>query len=139
MNRKTPWIAAALLIAATQTQAQTQTQTQTNPIDQLLQQYRAEGASAFDPAAGEALWTQTFQTKGGARSCVDCHNHDLTRPGRHIRTRKAIKPMAPSVNGKRLSQVKKMKKWFKRNCKWTLGRECSAQEKGNLLVWLRNR
>ena len=45
--------------------------------------------------------------------------------------------MAPSVNAARLSSRKQIEKWFKRNCKWTLGRECSAQEKGDLLAYLK--
>ena len=44
--------------------------------------------------------------------------------------------MARSVNPERLTEVKKLNKWFLRNCKWTYGRECTAQEKGDILVWL---
>ncbi|MFK5970948.1 MAG: DUF1924 domain-containing protein [Candidatus Marithrix sp.] len=29
-----------------------------------------------------------------------------------------------------------IRKWFKRNCKWTLGRECNAQEKGDILKFI---
>lgn len=45
--------------------------------------------------------------------------------------------MAPSVNPMRLTDIDDMKKWLLRNCKSTLGRECTAQEKGNVLTWLR--
>ncbi|MEA3244387.1 MAG: DUF1924 domain-containing protein, partial [Pseudomonadota bacterium] len=31
---------------------------------------------------------------------------------------------------------KKIEKWFKRNCKWTLGRECTAQEKADFLAYI---
>ena len=44
--------------------------------------------------------------------------------------------MAPSVNPKRLTDRSKIEKWFKRNCKWTLGRECTPQEKGDILTFL---
>ncbi|MEG7525318.1 MAG: DUF1924 domain-containing protein [Chromatiales bacterium] len=54
----------------------------------------------------------------------------------HIRTGKVIEPLAPSVNPKRFTDQRKVEKWFIRNCKWTLGRECSSQEKGDLLVYL---
>jgi len=47
-------------------------------------------------------------------------------------------PMAPCVNPKRLTERRQAEKWFKRNCKWTLGRACTAQEKGDLLSFLRN-
>ena len=52
------------------------------------------------------------------------------------RAGKVIDPMAPSVNSKRLTDAKKINKWLLRNCKWTFGRECTAQEKGNVLLWL---
>jgi len=42
--------------------------------------------------------------------------------------------MSPSVNPDRLTDSKKVNKWFKRNCKWTLGRECTAQEKSNFFL-----
>lgn len=44
--------------------------------------------------------------------------------------------MAVSVNSERLSDAKKVKKWFRRNCKWTFGRECSAQEQADIFAWL---
>jgi hypothetical protein len=31
-----------------------------------------------------------------------------------------------------------IEKWLRRNCNWTLGRECSAREKGDLLSFLRS-
>ena len=43
--------------------------------------------------------------------------------------------MAPSVNPKRFTDLKKVEKWFRRNCKWTWGRECNAQEKADILQW----
>ena len=67
----------------------------------------------------------------GERSCTTCHGTDQAKPGRHQRTGKVIESMAPSVNPQRLTDVAKIEKWFVRNCKWTLGRECSAQEKGD--------
>jgi hypothetical protein len=72
------------------------------------------------------------------RSCTSCHAADPRLAGKHQRTGKVIEPMAPSVNAERLSEVKKIRKWFYRNCKWTLGRECTAQEKADFLVWLRD-
>ncbi|MCK5721690.1 MAG: DUF1924 domain-containing protein, partial [Gammaproteobacteria bacterium] len=43
----------------------------------------------------------------------------------------------PSVNQASLSKVKKIKKWFKRNCKWTTGKECSAQVKADILAFIK--
>jgi len=47
-----------------------------------------------------------------------------------------IDPMALSVNPERYTDPDKIEKWFLRNCKWTLGRECTAQEKGDVLTYL---
>lgn len=105
-------------------------------VDTLQSRYRAQGAGPFDAAAGERLWNRKFTAQGQARSCAACHGSDLRQSGKHVRTGKAIEPMAPSVNPQRLSDVRKMEKWLYRNCKWTLGRTCSAQEKGDVLSFL---
>jgi hypothetical protein len=104
-------------------------------VDELLARYQAAGAQEPDTARGGQLWQQ----KHGDRSCTTCHGMDLKQPGKHQRTGKTIQPMAPSVNPQRLTKARKVEKWFLRNCKWTLGRECSAQEKANILVWLSTR
>jgi hypothetical protein len=111
------------------------------PVDELLQEYRAQGAKDFSAAAGEKLWQQNFKApKGGEdRRCALCHTNDLRAGGKHAVTGKAIKPMAPSVNPERLADKSKVEKWFERNCKWTLGRACTPQEKGDVLVMIRGK
>lgn len=104
-------------------------------INNLLQDYAIQGANTADAEQGKQLWQKTFN-RNGERSCASCHTNDLTQNGKHIKTRKNIKPMSPSVNPERLTNSKKVNKWFKRNCKWTLGRECTAQEKTNFLVYI---
>ena len=42
--------------------------------------------------------------------------------------------MAVSVNPKRLSDPAKVEKWFGRNCRWTLGRDCTPQEKADFVA-----
>ncbi len=113
---------------------------QADPVSELEAEYHAQGAGNFSAAAGEALWNKTFvdAKKGDKRSCTTCHTTDLKQSGKHARTGKVIEPMAPSVNPKRFTEVKKIKKWFVRNCKWTLGRECTAQEKGDVLAFVKN-
>ncbi|MEJ1355303.1 MAG: DUF1924 domain-containing protein [Candidatus Sedimenticola sp. (ex Thyasira tokunagai)] len=112
---------------------------QADAVAQLESDYFAVGAKEFNAARGEALWNKIFTDKksGKARSCGTCHGDNLTQAGKHARTKKLIKPMAPSTNPKRLTKVKKVEKWFKRNCKWTVGRECTVQEKGDLLAFLK--
>ncbi|BBB27077.1 DUF1924 domain-containing protein [Amphritea japonica] len=104
-----------------------------NITDQKLDQYRVQGVESFSPEAGLELW----RSDNNGRSCTQCHGANPTEVGKHAKTGKVIKPMAPSINPKRLTDSKKIDKWFLRNCKWTLKRECTAQEKGDFLVWLR--
>lgn len=104
-------------------------------VNNLLKNYAAQGADTANAEQGKQLWGKTFNTNG-ERSCASCHTNDLTQNGKHIKTNKHIKPMSPSVNTERLTDEKKVSKWFKRNCKWTLGRECTAQEKSNILVYI---
>ena len=109
-------------------------------VDDLLSEFSAKGAGPFSAMAGKAFWTREFASKDGSkRACTSCHTSDPKKPGQHAKTGKAIEPMAPSANAKRLTERRQVEKWFKRNCKWTLGRECTAQEKGDLLSFLRTK
>jgi hypothetical protein len=110
-------------------------------VDDLLKQFVAQGAANFSAAEGEQFWDRpvTDAKTGEVRRCSVCHTTDLRRSGKHATTGKVIEPMAPSVNPKRLTDMKDIEKWLVRNCKWTLGRECTPQEKGNVLVMIRGR
>ncbi len=108
--------------------------------DQLLQQYRAQGAGPFSQQAGRVIWygTHISDQVPRRRSCTDCHGQNLTDSGTHLSTGKTIAPISPQINSGRLTQSKKISKWLLRNCKWTLGRECSVQERGDLLTFLQD-
>lgn len=109
----------------------------TPATDALFQRYSSEGAKSFSAETGKSLWTGKQVGNGGKEhACTDCHGLDLTVDGKHAKTQKPIKPMAASANSGRYTQEKKVEKWFKRNCKWTWGRECTAQEKGDILTYL---
>jgi len=101
--------------------------------EEILNSYRSESGIKLTQVEGDRLWQ--FSGKDG-RICADCHGANLQQPGKHVRTGKKIEPLAPSINGKRFTDLKKVEKWFKRNCKWTWGRECTAGEKGHLLSWM---
>lgn len=109
-------------------------------VDERLAAYQAEGAGPFDAARGKAMWTQQYSHAKAdkPRSCSTCHTDNPRELGKHARTGKEIKPLAPSVNPERLTEVREIEKWFMRNCKWTLGRKCTAQEKGDFLSYLRD-
>ena len=98
----------------------------------LLQEYQQTSKRAFSAQEGKLLWIEVAND----RSCTTCHSTSVKKMGKHKRTGKIIQPMSPTVNSERLTDTKKIKKWLLRNCKWTFGRECTAQEKGNILLWL---
>ena len=109
-------------------------------VDERLAAYRTQGADGFNAAAGEGLWNKKFKDAktGESRSCATCHTDNLREAGKHAETGKPIEPMKPALNPKRLSDARQIEKWFLRNCKWTYGRECTPQEKGDLLLFIRN-
>lgn len=93
--------------------------------------------TGFSPQRGEQL----FRGKhAGAQeeSCTSCHTTDARKPGQHAKTGKAIEPLAPVANSKRFTDPAKVEKWFKRNCKEVLARECSALEKGDFVAYMRS-
>ena len=56
--------------------------------------------------------------------------------GQHASTGKHIAPLAPAANPQRFTDAAKTEKWFRRNCKEVVGRECTAGEKADVLAWL---
>lgn len=106
-------------------------------VKTLLDTYAAKNS---DVNQGRLLWQKEYIQKDNvsSRSCATCHTKDLTALGKHVKTNKSIKPMAPLVNSQRLTSSKKIEKWFKRNCKWTMGRECTSEEKASLLLYINN-
>lgn len=92
--------------------------------------------TAFSAKRGEAFFMgQHTGGKPDTPSCTTCHTTDLKKPGKS-RAGKEIAPMAVSVNPKRVSDLKEVEKWFKRNCGDVLGRECTPTEKGDVIAFL---
>lgn len=114
-------------------------QVQAGVVDTLQQEYKAAGAGPFSAAKGEQMWIEKHKDADSGKefSCQTCHTADLKKPGKHEKTGKVIDPLAPSVNKERLTDIKFINKWFLRNCKQVLGRECTAQEKGDFLEYLK--
>lgn len=106
-------------------------------LDEAFALYKGSENLSFDAGRGKELWAKKYPGEDGKeRECATCHGTDLTKGGKHATTGKPIDPLAPSVNKERFTELKKIEKWFKRNCKWTLGRECTNQEKGDFLTYL---
>jgi len=128
------WIIPMLLLA-------TGAQSSEAVVTAQMEQYKQQGADAGDAAHGKAMWNEPhMQAKMAEKvSCASCHHSDLSRTGEHIRTAKRIEPMAPSVNPERLTDPAKIEKWFGRNCEWTLGRDCTPQEKADFLAFIQSK
>ena len=101
-----------------------------------MREYQAAGAAEFSAARGETMWNAVRPVKEGPMNCAACHTANLNNQGKHVVTGKAIEPRAPSVNPQRLTDAKFIEKWFKRNCKETLDRECTPGEKGDFLAFI---
>ena len=122
--------AAWLLCAvAAQTPAQA---ADTTPAQQL-ERFNAQAKTPGRAEQGRSFFTTR---QGGEWSCSSCHGNPPTAEGKHANTGKAIKPMAPAVNPLAFTDTAKVDKWFKRNCNDVLSRECSADEKANVLAYL---
>ena len=96
-----------------------------------------KGPAAFSAERGKAFWgTDHVSDNGEKMNCTTCHGTDLKQPGKHNKSGKRIEAMAPSANPERYTDLEKIEKWFTRNCKQVLQRECTAQEKGDVLRYL---
>jgi hypothetical protein len=100
---------------------------------ELLAGYQAQAAAAPSATRGQAFFTQRH---GGEWACASCHGNQPVVTGRHASTGKPIEPLAPAANARRFTDAAKVEKWFRRNCKDVLSRECSAAEKADVLAWL---
>jgi hypothetical protein len=93
--------------------------------------------AGFSAERGAHLYRRSVTAAGGsAASCASCHSPDPRQPARHARTGKPIAPLAPAANPDRLSDPAKVEKWFGRNCRDVLARECTAREKGDFVRFL---
>jgi cytochrome c553 len=103
----------------------------TSPAQELArwQQQAQQPASA---QRGQMLWTR----QQGEWSCASCHGEPPVRDGRHASTHKHIAPLAPAIHPQRLTDQAKVDKWLRRNCKDVFSRECSAQEKADVIAYL---
>ncbi len=85
---------------------------------------------------GEKLFRGKFTGGKTADSCTACHTDNAKAPGQHVKTHKAIDPIAPVAQKDRFTDAAKVEKWFKRNCQEVLGRACSAQEKADFTAYM---
>jgi Domain of unknown function (DUF1924) len=105
---------------------------------ELLETWRGEARTQskpftdFSAERGKAL----YFLQPSDWSCSTCHTQDPRADGRHAVTHKVVKPLSPLANPARFSDAAKVEKWFRRNCRDVLKRECTATVKGDLLTYL---
>lgn len=122
---------------------------QTDVMKRLLATYEAKAkedatdkkakTSQFKPFSAEAgrefyLKRRTWQATDP--TCSGCHTEDPTKEGKHTETKKPIKPLAPSANPERFTDIGKVEKNFSEHCVDLLGRNCEASEKGNYIAYM---
>ena len=98
-----------------------------------LQRWSAEAGAPGNAERGRSFFTVKH---GGEWACASCHNTPPTTEGKHAATGKPIAPMAPAFNAKAFTDAAKADKWFRRNCKDVVSRECTAAEKADVLAYL---
>ena len=111
--------------------------------DEILRDYasqaRKENTSfkEFSAANGRRFYGAAVKhSSGKAMSCATCHSADPKGAGRHERTGKEIAALAPAANKERITDAANVEKWFRRNCRDVLERDCSLQEKGDFIAFL---
>lgn len=119
-------LAATLLVAATAHAADTSAARQ-------LERFSTASGAPGDAERGRLFFTSRH---GGEWSCASCHHDAPLTAGKHAKTGKAIDPIAPAANTAAFTDAGRVDKWFRRNCKDVLGRECSAREKADVLAYL---
>lgn len=97
----------------------------------------AQGAGYVASATrGAEFYARRFGVSEKMPACTACHTAQAGQAGQHAITGKAIKPLAPAANQERFSDPAKVEKWFKRNCKEVVGRECTSGEKADFIAYM---
>lgn len=103
--------------------------------DAFLSQYQQAAGQKADRLRGQKFFNATAAND---LSCASCHGVSPVLAGKHASTGKTIAPLAPMVNLERFSDSAKVEKWFRRNCKDVLNRECTPLEKADVVAYLKD-
>ncbi|MBY0430575.1 MAG: DUF1924 domain-containing protein [Rhodospirillales bacterium] len=100
--------------------------------------------SRLQSSGSERLWSGCLGSvttrHGGGKpetpACTACHTANPKSAGQNAKTGKSIEPMAVSANAQRYTVKDDVEKWFGRNCREVLGRECTPVEKGDFVTFM---
>ena len=102
---------------------------------QILAAYQQQAGSVSAARGEQFFHAKVNRANGEVASCTGCHTDNPKVTGK-TRAHKPIEPLAPVANRERLTDPAKVEKWFKRNCKDVLARECTVQEKADFVAFL---
>lgn len=131
--------------------AQTISPAQTDTMNQLIVIYAEKAKQeAAGKAKGKPFAVEKFTVENGRQmflmsrtwegdeqpACSACHTEDPKNSGKHIESKKSIKPLAPVANPERFTSAEKIEKNFSIHCREVYSRDCTATEKGHFLTYL---
>ncbi len=106
------------------------------PREDIVAKFQAQAGAPANPANGEKMFNTNYGTgKPDTPGCTTCHGKTPQGMG-ETRANKPIDPIAVSRTPARFTDAAKVDKWFLRNCKGVIGRECTAQEKVDFLTYM---
>jgi len=95
-----------------------------------------KGKDVITPEAGREFYLVRRSWQDTDFTCSGCHTEDPKKEGKHIETKKPIKPLAPAVNPERFTDVDKVESNFTKHCMDLHERDCRAYEKANFIAYL---
>jgi mono/diheme cytochrome c family protein len=101
---------------------------------EILAAYAKKAGAPGVPERGQKLFNQDFNRD--FPGCSACHGAVPVKAGKDLVSDKAIEPLAPQANAKRFVDATRVELKFKLNCMDVVGRECTAQEKADIMSWL---
>lgn len=91
----------------------------------------------FSVDAGRQIFLMSRTWEGDPQpACAACHTDNPKNEGKHVESKKPIKPLAPTANPERFTDVHKIEANFSKHCREVYSRDCTASEKGNFLTYL---
>ncbi|MBE0491630.1 MAG: DUF1924 domain-containing protein [Sulfurospirillum sp.] len=93
--------------------------------------------SDFSIERGKEVFTSVHVGKKGEKiSCTSCHNANLRDKGENVHTAKMIEPLSPSANPARLTKLKDVQKWLRRNFNDVYNNDGTALQRGDVLYYI---